>query len=280
MHKMFKLGSMLLLLAAMLVFSSTCLAAKKIVAVMGVENSVGNNWGERAAQDLESQLTAALVQSGRYDVVERTQLEYLMRELGLHSSGLISGKTAIQFGQLSGAEYTVIGNVTAASVEPFNNYLYRGHKGKIKFNFKFIDNKTGVIKVAEIIEGSDTVSEFENTRPNFNTLISGAANDVSEKIVDLINDANPIVGVVAGVSGENIYIDLGFDNGAHEDDKFIVYREGNVITHPVTGEIIGVEEEELGVAKIIDAKSNYSICKVTKSERPIRKGDKVKREKS
>ena len=280
MSKYVKIVMFMMLSLLVLMMSSTCFAAKKVVAMTGVECSMGTGMGRKAAQDFESQLVTALVQSGRYDVVERTQLDHVMRELGLHSTGLISGNTAIQFGQLTGADYTVVGNVISADVERFDNYLYKGNKAKVKFNFKFIDNKTGMIKVAQIVEGSDTVSEFENKNPDRDILLSGAVNDASKKIVELINNVNVLTGVVAGVSDNEAYIDLGSENGAHVGEKYIVYREGNVITHPVTGEIIAVKEEFVGVLKIKEANANYSVCEIEKTKTSIKKGDKVKRGKS
>lgn len=277
MSKYVKIVMLMMLSLLVLMMSTTCFAAKKVVAMTGVESSVGTGMGRKAAQDFESQLVTALVQSGRYDVVERTQLDHVIRELGLHSTGLISGNTAIQFGQLTGADYTVVGNVIAADVERFDNYLYKGYKGKVKFNFKFIDNKTGMIKIAQIVEGSDTVSEYENKNPDRDILLSGAVNDASKKIVELINSVNILTGVVAGVSGDEAYIDLGSENGAHVGEKYIVYREGNVITHPVTGEIVAVKEEFVGVLKIKEANANYSVCEIAKTKTPIKKGDKVKR---
>lgn len=277
MSKSVKIVILMMLSLLVLMMSTTCFAAKKVVAMTGVECSMGTGMGRKAAQDFESQLVTALVQSGRYDVVERTQLDHVIRELGLHSTGLISGNTAIQFGQLTGADYTVVGNVIAADVERFDNYLYKGYKGKVKFNFKFIDNKTGMIKIAQIVEGSDTVSEFENKNPDRDILLSGAVNDASKKIVELINSVNVLTGVVAGVSDNEAYIDLGSENGAHVGEKYIVYREGNVITHPVTGEIVAVKEEFVGVLKIKEANANYSVCEIAKTKTPIKKGDKVKR---
>lgn len=260
-----------------LLMSATALAAKKVVAVTGVDYASGASYGRKAAEDFESQLVTALVDSGRYDVVERGQLDHVIRELGLHSSGMISGNTAINFGQMTGADYTVVGNVIAADVETFNNYLYKGYKGKVKFNFKFIDNKTGMIKIAKIVEGSDTVSEYENKNPDRNILMSGAVNDASKKIVELINSVNVITGVVAAVNNDKIYIDLGADAGAHVGDKFVVFREGNVVTHPVTGEIIAVEEDTFAQLKVTEVNSNYSVCQVVKAQKPVQKGDKIKR---
>lgn len=277
MKRYTKILMLMMLSLLVMTFSATCFAAKKVVAVTGVEYSSSAYMGQRAAADFESQLVTALVDSGRYDVVERNQLNYVVRELGLQSSGMISGNTAIQFGQLTGADYTVVGNVIAADVETFNNYLYKGYKGKVKFNFKFIDNKTGMIKIAKIVEGSDTVSEYENTNPDRNILLSGAVNDASKKIVELINSVNVLTGVVAAVNNDKIYIDLGSDTGAHVGEKYIVFREGNVVTHPVTGEIIAVEENYFAQLKVVEVNSNYSVCQVVKAQKPVQKGDKIKR---
>ena len=276
MKRYTKILMLMMLSLLVMAFSATCFAAKKVVAVTGVEYSSSAYMGQRAAADFESQLVTALVDSGRYDVVERNQLNYVVRELGLQSSGMISGNTAIQFGQLTGADYTVVGNVIAADVQRFDNYLYKGHKAKVKFNFKFIDNKTGMIKIAKIVEGSDTVSEFENSNPDRNILLSGAVNDAS-KIVEMINSINVLTGVVAAINNDKVYIDIGSDAGAHVGEKYILYREGNVVTHPVTGEIIAVEEDYFGQLKVVEVNSNYSVCEIDKAKKAVQKGDKIKR---
>lgn len=277
MKRYTKILMLMMLSLLVMAFSATCFAAKKVVAVTGVEYSSSAYMGRRAAADFESQLVTVLVDSGRYDVVERNQLNYVVRELGLQSSGMISGNTAIKFGQMTGADYTVVGNVIAADVQRFDNYLYKGHKAKVKFNFKFIDNKTGMIKIAKIVEGSDTVSEFENSNPDKNILLSGAVNDASKKIVEMINRLNVLTGVVAAINNDKVYIDIGSDAGAHVGEKYILYREGNVVTHPVTGEIITVEEDYFGQLKVVEVNSNYSVCEIVKAKKDVQKGDKIKR---
>ncbi len=260
--------------------TSNCDAAKKVVAVTEVVNSCCGTYGRLAAQEIESELVTALVQSGMYDVVERTQLDPIIREMNLGNIGMISGNTAIEFGNLTGANYTVIGSIVSSDVSPFNNHLYKGTKAKIKFNFKFVDNKTGQIKIAEMIEGSNTVSEYENKHPDKKVMLSGAVTDVAKKIVAKISEINPIVGTVAAVNGDIVYIDLGSDKGVHEKDEYVIYREGNIVTHPVTGEILPVETIFVGTVKIKEVHPNYSIGEIKKEKQKIQKNDKVKRGKA
>lgn len=267
----------IMLVAILMVGTMTCEAAKKTVAVTGIENMDRSSYGRKAAAELDAAITTILVKSGCYNVVERAQLSHVIRELGLQSTGMIAGNTAIQFGQMVGADYTVVGNIVAADVDSFNNYLYKGTKAKIKFNFKFIDNKTGLIKIAEILEGSDTVSEFENKSPDRDMLISGAANDVAQKIVAKIDEINPLTGLVVSASENQIYIDLGSDNGVKMGDSFIIYKEGNIIKHPVTGQIIAVKEIVIGSMKVVEVHPNYALCELKKSKGHVAVGDKVKR---
>ena len=277
------MGKCLRLLLVMVAFI-TCFgnsvdaeAAKKTVAVTGVENNIGDSYARKAAADLDAELTTVLVQCGMYNVVERGQLDHVVRELGLHTTGLINGKTAIQFGQMTGADYSVIVNIVAADVGSFNNHLYKGTKAKIKFNFKFVDNKTGMIKIAEMIEGTDTVSEFENKYPDKDMMLGNAAKEVAEQVLEKINEANPIAGNVLRVMGDKIYFHLGANSGVRKGETFVIYREGELLMDPVTGDILGVEEEIVGSLKVEEVKPQYSVGKIKNSKGKIDKTCKVKR---
>ncbi len=268
-----------ILTTCLLLACTNAFAANKVVAVMGVDNVSGSYYGRSAASTLQSQLETALVQNGRYDVVERSQLNYVLNELGLQRSGLLAAGTAVQLGQLTGADYTVVGRVLSAEAQPFDVLLYAGMKGIVKVNVKFIDNRTGTIKFAQVVKGTDTVTEFETQSPNEALLISNAVNNACEKIVDLIRSADPVTGLVADTTKDEVYIDLGLDDGVEVGDKYLVYREGKVIRHPRTGEILTVEQEDVGLLRVRDVGSNYAVCEILKHWDDIEKGDMVRREK-
>jgi len=277
------MGKCLRLLLILVVFV-TCFgnsvdaeAAKKTVAVTGVENNIRNSYGRKAAQELDAALTTVLVQSGVYNVLERGQLEHVIREMELQSTGMITGHTAIQFGQMTGSDYSVIGNVVAADVARFRNSLYKGRTAKIKFNLKFVDNKTGMIKIAEMIEGSETVSEYEDKTPDKDMMLSNAASDVARKVMHKINNLNPITGRVLKVNNKTVYINLGTTSGVRSGETYLLYKEGEPIMDPVTGEIIAVEEIIVGKVKIESVSSKYSIGVLKKGKGKVDSNCKVKR---
>lgn len=269
----------MLLTMVLLTVAFVCQAAPKVVAVTQVTDRTNSYSGQRVAADLESQLIAILVQSGVYTVVERSQLDSVVKEMGLGSTGMIDASTAVEFGRLTGSDYTVVANIIGADVQFFNNMLYKGHKAKVKLNFKFIDNTTGVIKIAEVLEGSNTVTELETMYPDKDIMLSGAANDVAKKVVERINELNPVTGTIISVSGNSVYVDLGSDMGVKVGQKYTIYREGKVLIHPVTKEILGVEEQNLGILEITEVKPNYSLGEIKKSRGAVTVGAMIKRAK-
>ncbi len=250
-------------------------AAKKVIAVPGIHSNMGYD-GERAAKDFESQLIGALISSGQYDVVERARLDEVLSELGLDATGVISGDSAIQFGEMTGADYTLTGSLLDARVEPFNNILYSGFKATAKFDIRLVDNRTGMIKFAEIVEGSKSVAT-ELGGLDGTATIGAAVNDAAKKVIDLLNEKNPLTGTIVHVNDNQVYLDIGSENGVRVGEKFIAYREGKPIMHPVTHEMIAVEENKIGMVKIVDVKSDYAICEISSGKGQIRSGDKVKR---
>lgn len=248
---------------------------KKVVAVPGVAIACDSPWDYEAASMLHGEIISALVNSGMCEVVERTRLDSVMQELHLQNSGAIEGSTAIQFGELSGAQYTVCATLYEANVGEFNNYLYSGMKGKVKLDFRFIDNKTGKILTDKMIEGSKTVSEFENSHENHRMLISRAVSDAAKEIIEELKGST--VGIVIKATDKLVYVDIGSDMGVAVKDKYTVFRSGETLIHPVTGEIMGMEEITIGEIVIVEVKPNYAVGELKKCEDVVEAGDQVKR---
>lgn len=264
-------------MALMLCISTVGLAAQKKVAVTDFSNSIGNSYGRFVCGILQSEVENGLVQNKNYTVVERASLDRIFRELGLQNSGVVDSNSAIEIGKLAGADYTVLGNIVSADIMAFNNILYEGYKAKVKFAVKIVDNKTGVILISDIVEGTKSEMRNNNVSVSAENLLNGAATEAAHKVLDKLNDLNPLSGTVLSVNGDLVYFDLGFDDGVKEGDIYTVYKEGKMLIHPVTGEVLGTEEETLGTIKICEVKSNYAVGEIKKKKVPFKTGNKVKR---
>jgi curli biogenesis system outer membrane secretion channel CsgG len=133
---------------------------KPRIAVLAFKNKADNQWwyhgGAEAAQDV---FVTELVKSGKFRVVEREQLEALMKEKGLTLSGDVDPKTAVRVGKLLGVNYLLTGAVTEYGVTDKSAHgsgvrrLPGFSAGKRSFtaamNARLIDTNTGEIVWAD-----------------------------------------------------------------------------------------------------------------------------------
>ncbi len=107
-----------ILAIVLLILSTSVLADRPVLGVAEFKNETQARWWAReVGWELSSMLANELAAIDAFTVVERTNLEAVMSEQDLGASGRVRPDTAAQIGQLTGAEYIVLGTVTAYSEE-------------------------------------------------------------------------------------------------------------------------------------------------------------------
>lgn len=264
-----------------------CEAAKKIVAVMPLENVSGYD-EEKVAEIMTEQLIVALHSSGAYTVVERAQLGTIIREQGFQNIA-VDPSQAVELGKLLGADYSMIGKVTMAVVEPnptantvtrIGEWLGLGNlgatagsfvhkfKGHIALEFRFVDNTTGEVIIAKTVEGNKSGASVTSA---FNNACKNAA----ENFLKELDDINPFSARVAEINGTDIYIDRGSDSGLRRGETLTVVRETAPIV--VNDKIVGMKQQEVGKVKVISVGSDYAVCRAENNSVVVHRGDVVKR---
>ena len=109
------------------------LLAKKIIAIKDFEVIMGRN--EEVAKYVQEDVTTALVNSGQFNVVERSKLQSVLDEFKLAQTGLIDPTGAKQIGKLLGADLILTGTL-AATGDEWN------------VNLRLLNTETGLITAA------------------------------------------------------------------------------------------------------------------------------------
>ena len=284
---MCRLSSLMLafMMTFLIITSTSVEAAKKVVAVMPLENVSGYNKNQ-VAEIMTEELVSTIYKSGIYTVVERNQLASMLREQGFQMGGTVNPHTAVKVGKMFGAQYAVIGKVTLADIsenKPENmlknvlgNILGEITKkrpsktltGKINLNFRFINVETGEIAFMADVKGTGNGESNE-------TAFNKACKNAAEEALKEIQKHNPWSARIADLSDETIYIDQGRESGISAGETLIVFREGAPII--INDKIVGMKQTEIGTAVVTEVNEEYSICRVTSSKSTVRKGDIVKR---
>lgn len=102
-------------LICMALLNQVCLAAKPVVAVAEFNNTANGNywWSRGVGWELAGMLANELANTGEFRVVERAKLEPVLAEQDLAADGRVSKGTGAKVGMITGAEYLILGTVSA-----------------------------------------------------------------------------------------------------------------------------------------------------------------------
>lgn len=116
-------------------------------------------------QEIADLLTSNLFESGKFEVVDRANLDRIVKEHKINLSGAIDEKTAAQMGKLVGAAVLVFGNVSLYKTEQKNTvgqpwvdkqgYRHQSHDktvtAKLNMSLQVVGLTTGMVLAAKTI---------------------------------------------------------------------------------------------------------------------------------
>ncbi|MCX7021963.1 MAG: hypothetical protein NTW26_06790 [bacterium] len=225
--------------------AAVSLGAEKIkLAFIGLEAS---GVSESAAAGISDAILDTLVNTHRFDVVERAQLTAILEEQALTLSGCTSTECIVEVGQLAGADKALVGQVSQVGS------IYN-------LTLRLADVTTGKLEYSDSAE-SLNLEELLNE---------------GRSIVQRFADSIPVMGVVIGVEKDIIKVNLGTQENLNPGDELEVYRIGEEYYDPETGLLVGHDTIELGkavVSRVVD--TALSEAKLS-GEFEVTTGDRVR----
>jgi curli biogenesis system outer membrane secretion channel CsgG len=167
MNKLFVAGALAL---ASLCVSATAFAqrgAKPVIAVAEFQNDTSAGWWRGGVgRELGSMLANELSSTGAFRVVEREKLGAVLAEQDLASSGRIRQGTGAATGELTGAQYLVMGTVSAYEENTsstggglsFRGISVGGSRSEayLAVDLRVVDSSTGEVAYSRTVEGRST----------------------------------------------------------------------------------------------------------------------------
>lgn len=172
-------------------------------------------------------ITSTVVNSGKYNAVERSLLEKVFKEQEFSNSGIVDDSNAVEIGKLTGANKVVVSLLSPSSSKGF----FKG--SKTMFSIKIIDVQTANIdkqKVKEI-NMSDWVNEVNSITEE---MVSGLSKTTaSSPKKDMVADIFSAAAQSKNNTGSEFTLHLapGYTPGnySHKDNYIEVRLNGDVV---------------------------------------------------
>lgn len=207
---------------------------KMSIAVLDLE---ANNVPQAITSAISEFLRLEFFKVQRYDVVERKNIDKILKEQAFQYTGCTTSECAVEIGKILNVHYVIVGSVNKLG----NEYTIQ---------IRLVDVEKARVVLADMVEcdSEDRLAE------------------ATKELVQRINSQISIVGKVNRIDGDIITIDKGSVDKLETGIVLVVERE--TIT-------AGVEREEIATVEIEYVDQNISKCKIIKKVKNIEEGDIV-----
>ena len=224
---------------------------------------------DQIIQTLDTTLVDQLNSTRKFDVVARkAALKSIMAEQDFGQSGNVDPASAAKIMQLAGAQFMVMTTITDFSYGQ-NNVQFKGigisakqESVRVNCSIQIFDTTTGKLLESSRFRGTDTLTKgrqaLNGGGETLTRITDRLAADIMNRVVDVIYPAK----VVAKL-GSQVTINRGDGTGISVGQTWGVYALGEAITDPDTGEILGQNEAEVGLIKIVRLTPKLSYAEAT-----------------
>ncbi len=257
---------------------------------------------------IEAIVIDSLARTGRFRLVERTELDDVLGEQDLVSSGRVAQPSGAATGNVLGAEYLVqvvvtdyesntsgqsggVGGLLRKRVPVLGGVKAGSSTGRVGLNIRLIDAETSEITFTKQIEavikesnlsfggigiGGDValggfMSSYSKT-PIGQAVIAGINQGVYELIKQI--GSKPAEGSVVQANGAQIYVNLGQDT-VGVGERLQVMRIGEELIDPETGISLGGSMTSLGEIEVAQVQEKFSIARPVSLNGTPERGDRV-----
>ncbi len=213
-----------------------------------IDNSQKQPAKETDSELVTGLLTDTLRESGKFAIIERQDVNAILREAEFSNSKWVNSEQAAKIGNIYGVKYIVIANLLkneAGERVAANNYVLA---------LRLCEVETGNISATGQGDGVTIKDAIANAVKNFSSKINSQPWDTR------------IVKIEEGF----VYIGAGSDEGLKQKDVLDVYKSKDKIIDPLTSKDLGADKVKIGRLEIVEVlNSGLSKAKVLESLEPM-----------
>lgn len=250
------------------------------ISVLEFTEKSSGNWSGHVGRASEDWFVDALVNTNKFTVLERQQLENILRESQFQMSGVVSAATAAQIGKMAGVQFMIFGNIDFAQKDqevhsggvssllggrlPWGSAGKKSSEGNL--TARVVNVQTGEIVFSKSetvstsnfkidIMGTGAGTDWDETvaRKVFQPAVEKIVKEMTEQLSTMTESAGGEQQAkeckVVSVKDGKIYLNFGKAEGVKVGDRFAVVRV-EIVRDPTNGAELGRDETEVGTVVV------------------------------
>jgi curli biogenesis system outer membrane secretion channel CsgG len=226
---------------------------------------------------INQRVTMAFFRTGRFQMIERSQLNAVLKEGKFEQSGLVDDATAARLGKQIGATFVLVGSYTGGighTVEIKTGFFggksredtYPGH---LEVRVRMVNTEDGSIREPILLHAASLDAKSYHS---YELLLD----DLSRNLDQEVTARFPLTGyVIKVISEREVLVDLGQKQRLEKGASFQLVEQGADVVHPVTGKLVQGERRVLTQLQVTDVGDESSILKVTGPRATLKVGQSV-----
>jgi len=230
----------------------------------------------------EAQITSIMHNSGRLIVVERNNLDKIMKEHNLMHGGLIKDEEAVELGRMSGVQFLVMGKIS--NVTYTTEWKERTNRSGEKERYQEENGSIGLqINMVDVETGELIYSNLYNFKESNSGTIGGREKLISELLTKKIKkDVRkdilkffPVEGTILFIDGKkSVMIDIGSNYGIKKGMRVDVITQESRTN--ASGRTVKIDKTIATLQVVEVTGDDTSVCKISKGEiTTLKEGMKV-----
>ena len=214
---------------------------------------------------LVQRIDLAYHRTGRFQLIERSQMQAVLKEGIFEQKGAVDDATAVTLGRQLGARFVLVGsyNGSMAHAAEVQEHVFSKDTrtdffpAKLEVRLRLVRTEDG--SILEPITLNAAASDPQASK-SFDLLMDDFARHLEHELALRY----PLKGyVVKLLSEKEILSDLGRGQGVEEGDTFLLMETGPDAIHPVTGKTVPGERKVAGELVVTDAGPESSTLRVS-----------------
>lgn len=252
--------------------------------MLNIQNGNVQITAQRVETEFSNMITEFLVKSRKFNVLDRNQIRRVIAENNLTESDWVASNEWKKIGNLLVADYLVVGQIDRNDISAEQRFIAITGETKpeiiatFKTQYRIIKVDTGSIVFAQQIIEKVKDKEIREKIPiderkdwtlrdYQDYLLQKVSRIAGNKILEGIYPVR-----IIAVNENSVMLNRGDGSGVVKGTEYKIYKQGEAVKDPDTGEVLGTNETVIGTIEITDTFPKYSKGKIKNKTENVPKG--------